>query len=397
MNPVRAAITPEVIKWARERSHLTLELVAKKMSLSKEKISQWEFGYAQPTIKQLRKLANVYKRPIAIFYLPEPPTGFDVLHDYRKIDPSLLAESPALGLEVRQVYFQREIAMSLYEEDGDNFSKHRFKFSTTSNPESVAGKIREILGVTIEAQLNWKGKYEALNTWRNALENLGVLVFQISGVDINEARGFSISGDKFPVVAVNISDSVRARIFTMLHELVHIFLDKGGLCDLEGKDGEKNIEQFCNAVAGAILVPMQTLESQQEVLNNKGDMRWSSDVLVVLAGKFYVSEETLLRRLLIGGLTSESFYRQKRVEFENYYKELAKQRKAKKRQKSFVPRHKMTISKMGRSFVQSILDNYYEEKITSSDLSDYLGVNLKHLGKIETEIYGGTFRFGALV
>lgn len=164
------------------------------------------------------------------------------------------------------------------------------------------------LDISYDEQTYWKTPYEALKRWIQAIEYFGVLVCQSGSVPNNEMRGFSIVEHPFPVVMLNAKDSPRGRIFTLMHELTHVVLRNGGVCNLEesvlpGPNHQTNnqkIEVFCNYVAGAILVPQNHLMRESLVQSTKNDDFAIGD-LEDLAKNYQVSQEVILRRLLIIG------------------------------------------------------------------------------------------------
>ena len=83
-----ALVDGALLKWARESARFDLESAAKKLGVPAQRLDAWERGELRPTMNQLRKLANTYKRPIAVFYLPEPPTEFQALRDFRVLAAS---------------------------------------------------------------------------------------------------------------------------------------------------------------------------------------------------------------------------------------------------------------------------------------------------------------------
>jgi len=232
-----------------------------------------------------------------------------------------------------------------------------------------------------------EGGYEPLNHWRTALESHGVLVFQTSRVDLDEARGFSIAERPLPVVVVNGGDPPNGRVFSMLHELVHVALRSGGICDMEERakrpPEEDRVEVFCNHVAGAVLVPRDALLSEESI--EKGTSgSWPDDALTRLAVRYGVSREVVLRRLLILGRTTESFYKRKRAEYAEEW------RLRQKEQKGFAPPDVMALGRVGRLFAQLVLESYRQKRITSSNVADYLDVKLKHVDSIERQATRGT-------
>lgn len=110
-----ALINHELLVWARRKAGLSLEEAARKAGVASERLVSWENGENRPTINQLRKLAQAYKRPLAVFYLAKPPRDFQPLRDYRRLSAVLdEPESPGLLLEVRRAWARRDIAVELY-------------------------------------------------------------------------------------------------------------------------------------------------------------------------------------------------------------------------------------------------------------------------------------------
>ncbi len=388
-NRIEAIVKPELLKWARNSFGLSIEEAAKKIGIKTSKLEEWEAGTSHPTISQLRKISNVYKRPLAVFFLPEVPKTFDAMKDFRRIaEGGEIRKSPNLLLEIRRAYYRREIALEIAEEMDEkiDFNIH---FSVEDDPEEVASDIRNLLNMSNEQQFNFKDGYEALNYWKGAIEKLNILIFQTSQysrIDVSEMRGFSISGDKFPVIVINSKDSISGKIFTILHEFTHIVLNNGGICDLEDYRGAESesqrIEAFCNHVAGAVLVPADLLLKTDIIKSRQDNPIWTNNELDSLSSLFSVSKEVILRRLLILGFTNETFYNRKRREFIEFYKTLET-----KRQEGYAPYYRLVIRNNGNYFVRLILNAYYQQIISSSQLSDFLGTKLKHLSKIERVVF----------
>lgn len=383
---IEALVEPQLLSWARRTSGLDIGTSAKKAQVQPEELNRWEKGEGRPSIPQLRRLARVYKRPIAVFYLPEPPADFQPLRDFRRLAGLLAStESAELRFEVRQAQNRREFAIELYElMEGPPL---RFDLTATlsDNPEEVALRLRQFLDVSYGNQLQWKPGYDAFNHWRAALGRVGVLVFQAADTEVAEARGFSIYAEQFPAVVVNIKDSVSGRIFTMLHELSHLALHEGGLCDLseEGRlfANESQIEVFCNRVAGATIVPRRQLLEESVVVSKSHDAQWEDDEIRFLADRYSCSREVILRRLLICGRLTEEFYRAKRSQLLKEFETEKAERK-----EGYAPPHRVAVSTAGPFFVSLVLNNYYQGNINVSDVSEFLGARLKHLGKIESAV-----------
>jgi Zn-dependent peptidase ImmA (M78 family) len=324
-----------------------------------------------------------------VFYLPEPPLDFKAMRDFRRLPGVLLRSlSPELRFEIRRAQDRRDLAIELWESAEGTPPTFPHKASLGDNSEEVATRIREALGVRYESQIGWTGYYQPFNNWRAALESAGVLVFQAVDVEVSEVRGFSIGDQPLPAVIVNIRDTPRGRTFTMLHELAHIMLGHAGLCDLDEEadptSEEERVEVFCNRVAGAAIVPRATLLQEDIVRDRKSPTEWSDDEIRTLANRYGASRETLLRRLLICGRANETFYRRKREQFLEEYKT------HRQRVSGFAPPDVIAVSRAGKLFVRLVLDNYYQDRVTASDVSDFLEVRLKHLSKIEAQLQAST-------
>ena len=337
---------------------------------------------------QLRKLSDVYKRPLALFFLPKLPQEEEPLRDFRRLPGKAEQRiSSDLQLEIRTAQRRREVALELHRELGEQPPQFRSVEGVRHDAEKLGLQIREFLDITYEEQQSWSGDYRALSGWRALLEQTGILVFQSSKVELSMMRGFSINESPLPIVAVNAKDTPLGRIFTMLHELGHLMLRSGGVCDLSNKRGRtpenQEMEVFCNHVAGATLVPKEHLLAHPVVAARSGRSEdWGDTEIDHLIRTYRVSREVIVRRLLSLGRTTQRFYRQKRQQYQKQYDSRPKG-------KPIVPQHTRVVSASGKPFVQLVLSAYHQERITASDVSDYLNVRLKHLDKIEAAVSVG--------
>ena len=385
-NRVEALITPALLVWARETAGFDIPMAAKKIGVQPDRLAGWEQGQRRPSIPQLRKLANVYRRPIAVFYLPKPPAAEALIRDFRRLPGTETPEtSPRLRWEIRQARVRREIALDLYEQLGAPPPVLSPLGSATDDPETLATRMRDLLRIDDDVQTRWRNEREAFERWRGALGALGVLVFQSSRVPVTEMRGFSIADFPLPVVVINGGDTLHGRIFTMLHEFGHLMIHEAGLCDLSERSAASGqgqaIERFCNHVSGATLVPAHRLLNEDLVRANRDSPHWSDEAIATLARRFWVSREALLRRLLVLGRTTEAFYRRKRAQYQREY-EARKERRA----GGFAKPSQAVFSSAGPLYVSLVMGAYNSDRITANDLSEYLNVRLQHVPEIEEEL-----------
>lgn len=386
-----ALINPELLVWAREKIGYSIDEAARKLRVSKERLSTWESGAARPTVNQARKAAGIYRRPLAVLYLSEPPRDFDVMKDFRRL-PDVLPRpfSPALRVEMRNAQSRRETALELAQSENETKFGLVGSVDLTTPPEVAAGSLRGSLGVALDMQQDWRTKYEALGAWRAAIEKHNVLVFQTlnyNRIETAEMRGFSIGGSHLPVIVLNTKDDAHGRIFTLMHEFTHIVLGHGGVCDLSpidrGVTDEQRVEVFCNYVAAALLVPEQAL-LDHVVVRQHGAHRWADEELEVLSSAFRVSNEVILRRLLTLGRLDPSEYeewrRKRAVEYD--------QSAPIPEQPHPIPPSWRVLASNGAAFTQMVLEAYYRDAITARDVSAFLGTKLRHIADIEIRLFG---------
>ena len=179
MPRLKANITPEVIKWARKSCHYSLEEAAQKIGRSLTEIEAWESGESKPSMAQARRASEVYKRPLAVFFLPHTPKDFSTLRDFRRLPTGDPREySPNLVFLIRLTQ-ERQIWLSDYLRD-EGFPPVEFIGSASVSVDRVrlASQIRNTLGVNQDEIRRCRSRGDALRLWVEAAEDLGVFVFQ---------------------------------------------------------------------------------------------------------------------------------------------------------------------------------------------------------------------------
>ena len=379
-------VEPAVLLWARNSAGYDAEEVAEALQLRKDEVSRWELGKEKPTLSKLEKLANKYKRPLAAFFLPTPPEEKPLPKDFRTISSKQnIPIIPETRLAIRRASRLQSLAKELLE-DLNREPISQLGIDKRNNPENLATNIRKTLGTDMQQQFAWRHEGEALMTWQKNLEKLGVFVFQLSMQE--EIRGFSLTIDVPPAIVLNRRDAFNGKIFSLFHEYAHILCNEGGICDMQEerwKSKDALTEQFCNHLAGAILVPKADLLDHKLVRVSGGRDKWQDEILQVIARDFKVSCEVILRRLVLLGLASLEFYKSKHNKWKLDYevkRELAKKNRKKEGFARHIPHE--CIRENSIPFVSLVLDAYAQKTITYNDVADYLGVRLKHLPKIET-------------
>lgn len=380
---VKALITPEVLKWARKkRIRLEIDYVAKKLKMESKDLEAWENGSDQPTISQLKKIAKLYKTHISVFYLPEPPVGFQSLIDYRVLpEPSAINEEQTykLNANIIEAFERREMLIGFYELLEELPPQVTLKVNE-EEPAREAKKITEFLEFNRAQLQQANDPYAALKFWKQSIEAKGILVCQTSvnthlSVELETVRGFCIAQRPFPVIVLNPKDSPYGRIFTIIHELVHIALGKS-IIQNTGFRGIENpalnqTEVFCNRVAAEVLVPENELLEMVKLQTLEKE-------LSRISKHFHVSPEVIMRRLLTLDKIPQQYY-------ETYRKSQQEKYKGKSNQAGGIrPYHNRLLNTSGEYFARTAFTAYYEEKITISELASvFSNCDTKHLFEIE--------------
>lgn len=377
-----ALINATLLVWARESIGLSLDDAAAKLKLPSVRLAAWETGESRPSIAQLRKLAGIYKRPLAVFFLPEPPRGFQALRDFRRLPtPAAGQWSPDLHAAIRRAHFQRDASIELYRLLGEEPPKRAELDASPADRDAYALAIRGQLGIDLDEQLSWRDPRRALASWIRALEESGVLVLQAQHVTLAEMRGFSISNTELPVIMLNGADAPRARIFTALHEYAHVLLNDSGVCDLHDRGSSDDLELVCNEIAAAVLLPRGPFLAERVLSRRPLKGRWAENQLVALAEAYSVSREVVLRRLLTFGLTTWDFVNEKQDEYQAAYA-AARERTSSGGPSPYV----LKIRDLGRPYVELTLEAFDRNEITAADVSGYLEVKINNLPKLEDQL-----------
>ncbi len=303
---MRVEVKPELLRWARERSRIEPDALAERFP----RLAAWEEGEALPTLKQLEDFARATHAPIGFLFLQEPPVEHMPIPDFRTV-AGIHMERPSPDLldtiylcEQRQEWY-REFARAI----GERPLPFAGSEAVTSDVVATADKIRRLLGFDLEERRRIPTWTDALRRFIELADNAGVLVM-VSGVvgsnnrrklDPDEFRGFALADPLAPLVFINGSDTKAAQMFTLAHELAHIWLGQSAVSDAQPTAMPDNrVERWCNEVAAELLVPLATMQSEYDpAADLAAEMQR-------LARHFKVSTLVILRRMFdAGGLTRQ--------------------------------------------------------------------------------------------
>jgi len=381
---LEAKVEPRVLAWARESAGYGREDVARRLRVQTTRIAQWEAGEDAPTVNRLRKLANLYKRPVAAFFLPEPPAEPAHPNDFRSLDPGSDTEyPPALILAIRKARRAAAIVSELTAALRETIPEGEIPAIDPRSPaEAAAERLRTDLGVSVATQTKWKTSRQAFDEWSRALERKRVIVLQMRDVEMRSARAFSIRGSPFSAIVVNSKDSWNGKIFSIFHEYAHLALQEAAVCDFREKLGRpaagNPVEVLCNHLAAAFLLPREDLVATEQIRRSIAQRRWADEDVTTLARDFHVSYEAVLRRMTTLQLVSLSAYRAIHQRLKD------QQTKTQKKERRFGPPPPVrAVLDNGLFFTSLVLEGIAKEKVPMSAIRDYLGAYPKHLDEIE--------------
>ena len=267
---IRVDVKPELLRWARERAGMSISDLSHRFA----GLSRWERAEAKPTLKQLEGFAKATYTPVGYLFLEKPPDESVPLPDMRTGSSRPITRPSPNLLEMvylcqqRQAWY-REFARSVGELSRPFVGSVRRARAV----ESVAAEMREALGFDLEARRDCPTWTDALRQFIAQTDALGVLVM-VSGVVLNnthrkldptEFRGFALADDLAPLVFINGADTKSGQMFTLAHELAHIWLGQSALDDASPAVlSDHDVESWCNRVAAELLVPLDVLRGELE-------------------------------------------------------------------------------------------------------------------------------------
>ena len=369
-------INPDIVRWARERSGYTLQEVAKSLNREVATISNWESGAAAPTYVQLETLADKYKRPIAMFFFPEPPQEPDFVGQLALRSSEIEQLAPGIRILLRQARARQlslmELNMGMNPAEMKIFQDLHSQLNDSVT--ELAQQTRSYLGISVETQAGWGSTKEALENWRESIEEKGVFVFKGAFRD-DSVDGFCLVHEQFPVIYLNNSRSSVRQIFSLFHELAHLLLGENGITRGINPVGEQ-IEVFCNQFAAEFLVPSSDLETRFS------DSLYDDAAIEELASYYKVSRPVILLRLVNRGTLTQDDYRQKTAQWTEEYEARLEGRAGGESSGggNYYNTHAVYL---GYRFMELAFSRYHQGQCSIEELANHLNVKAKNLPRLE--------------
>jgi Zn-dependent peptidase ImmA (M78 family)/transcriptional regulator with XRE-family HTH domain len=364
----RVHVQPELLRWACERSRIDeLEL-----SVRFPHAYAWERGDKQPTLKQLEAFARATHTPLGYFFLPEPPVERLPIRDFRTVGEDVARPSADL-LDTIYVMQRRQDWLREERRDGEGEPLDFVGSARLSDePEAVGREMRRVVGLDDGWAAEVKTWTEAVGELRRRTEKLGAIAV-INGVvgnntsrrlDVHEFRGFALTDSHAPLIFVNGADAKSAQMFTLAHELAHVWLgrDGEGLSGFEGIfPGDQRIEKFCDRAAAEFLVPADELKRQWPAVKNEGD------AFEPLARHFKVSPIVAGRRAMDLRLVG-------RDAFFKFYEDYTQRERDRAKATSSGDFYNTQNTRLGRGFALAVMRAALEGRLSFKEAYDLTGL-----------------------
>ena len=377
-------VNPPILIWARQTAGLSLQSAAKKLAISEDTLSLIECGKKLPSRAQVQKFSHVYRRSAIVFYLEKPPEQSKKAHDFRSRTLEYHSEQDArLNALLRDVKSRQAILKGLLE-DEEEAEPRTFvaSMSVEDGVQALVSSISATLGFTPGA--THKKPEELFKALRKRSEAIGVFVILIgdlgshhTAIDPEVFRGFAVADPIAPLVAINDRDAAIARPFTLLHELAHIWIGASGVSGLPqhatiDKTDEARIEQFCNDVAAACLLPSEVLAKYSPA----SSIEQARDLIRRVATKFGISEPMVAYNAQRANIITVPAYKKLCAEYAARWRAAKEAKKGKEEEDSRGPHpHIVKRSKLGDGIVDLVRRGINDRALSPTKAAKVLGLN----------------------
>lgn len=310
MPTVNVNIQPAIISWAL--SQTSEEKLGTKLV---DNIKHWLDGTKSPTFNQIEDFSKKSHIPLGYFFLQTPPIEQISLLEYRTLD-SIQLTNPSRNLidTIHDMEAVQEWMVNYRKEWNYDTISIVGSLKGITDISVIADTIRKDLGLNIEWYKDCGNPSEAFNKVRGLLEECGIVVM-MNGIvgknthralDVNEFRAFAMVNEWAPLIFINGADSAGGRLFSLFHELVHLWIGENDLYNdtKYSVNGIKPIEVTCNAVAGALMVP-KTVFLEKWNNNTNDDIH---EKIKELARMFRCSSSVIARRALDNKKIDQNVY-----------------------------------------------------------------------------------------
>ena len=301
------------MQWARETAGLSLDDAAHAIGLNAargqtgaERLAALEAGVDEPSRPLLLRMSKSYHRPLLVFYLAKPPKTGDRGQDFRTL-PGSQQHNPQLGALIRDIKARQGLIHSLLEDDLAEPLDFIGSVSTEVPVKALSARIIKRVGFNLQ-EFRAANKDDAFAYLRERIEHSGIYVLLLgnlgsfhTNIPVDIFRGFALADQIAPLIAINDQDARNAWAFTAFHELVHLWLGDTGI---SGIDMDNRVEQYCNDVAGEILLPTEEVSTLTPSMGRS--VAAMADEIGSFAEARHVSRAMVAYKLLRAGILPQA-------------------------------------------------------------------------------------------
>ena len=388
---VHALINKEVIPYVCSGKKVSIEYLQSSTHFQKEKLEKWLdiSDAALPTILQAKKIAKCLHIPFAGLYMNTGDINIKTIpsiKNFRTLDGSLSVDDSSFNIAVCDVLQERDFLIVGSNELGIPLPSFSALSLSTEDPTEWANAIRTHYAIALEDQYKCGSSRQFYLYLREKLERKGVFVQCFTDVPVEIVRGFSIYYKQLPVIGINNTDRSPAKAFSLIHELVHLLKRESSVCNIMfNASSSQKEEVFCNAVAGELLVPKDALNI---VLTSGSYNRpYTTDDIRLIANRFSVSREVIIRRFLDTGRINDVEYETYAHEFRREIeREREEQRLAGQKTGFRLSVSREALDRTSSTVCRTLYYGYGEEIYSKRDIAQHLGIAQKHVDKFLAEV-----------
>ncbi|MDV3251990.1 ImmA/IrrE family metallo-endopeptidase [Devosia sp. BK] len=309
----RALINSGMLEWAIARAEMPVDTLAERLHVRPDQIELWLSGEERPTFVQAQKAAAILAIPFGYLYMQKPPREDEPIPDLRTVGGKVGHWDVNLRSLMTDILYKQEWYKDFRQQNGEEALPFVKKFSLADKPEAIAADMHAVLHG--ESGRPRTGTFENyLQSIMLAAEDAGIWVMRTGIVGnnthrplaVSNFRGLAVADPIVPLVLINGQDSKAAQIFTLAHELAHLWLGESGVSNVQLGDDDygahRKIEQHCNKVAAEFLTPRDEF-----VLNWRPHMSLN-DQVDGLSRHFKVSRVVIARRAYDLGYVDQRTY-----------------------------------------------------------------------------------------
>lgn len=377
-------VNGEIIRWAREYYNMQPDEAAMAIGVDLQRYSNWETGQEFPTYAKLKKISEVFRKPSAIFFFPEPPSLPPIKGDLRTLPTDVInrfSKNIIVQFEHAEVY-----QMSVKELYPERKSILTQRDTFPSDMTALCNYIRHLLSFPLSAQKARKNTKIVFEIYRERFYDLGIYVFKDSFRD-NSVSGLCINDATHPVILINNSMPFARQIFTLFHELYHLISGTSGAEIIRDdfyvalEPAQEQSERDCDIFANTFLIP------HDDFVAELAKQPLTEEYIEHLAKLYSVSREAIMYTLLKMGKITSADYDALREIF--YGEAIRNQKQPGGNNKSGGNYYSTKLSYLGQRYTGDVFKQYFSGRIDSVRASEMLHSKVDHLPRLEAAFFRG--------